>query len=70
MTEEKRGGAREGAGRPENPNKKQTLGTRVHPDAKEKLLSLATKTGLSQAVILEHLLASCNDLPKVLKGFD
>lgn len=70
MTKKILGGARAGSGRRKLASKKETLGTSVHPDAKKKLLRLATDTGFSQAVILEHLIASCDELPETLKTFE
>lgn len=68
MTKENRGGARVGAGRPKVTNKKQTLGTSVHPDAKARLKDLSDTYDLSQAEILEALLDRGEDIIKEIAG--
>ena len=65
------GGRRPGQGRPksENPLTLVPLNVKIVEDAKTRLAELASEAGTSQAQIIEHLIASANDLPDVLESY-
>ena len=51
---EKRGGKRPGAGRPRVENPKKTKCLKLSLEARNKIVELSNKSGLSQAEVVEH----------------
>lgn len=65
------GGRRPGQGRPKSENALTLvpLNVKIVDAAKDRLKELADTSGVSQAQLIEHLIASASDLPDVLEGF-
>ena len=65
------GGRRPGQGRPKSENKLDLvpLNVKIVGRAKQRLADLAEASGVSQALIIEHLLAQVETLPDNLGGF-
>lgn len=65
------GGRRPGQGRPKSDHSLTLvpLNVKIVDLAKERLKELAESSGVSQAQIVEHLISTAVDLPKVLEGY-